>query len=289
MNALRPLLEKTAAFLDLVKFAHTIFAMPFALMAVLVVSDGLPPLAPFLWILLAMVSARTAAMTFNRIADRTIDARNPRTRNRPLQTGRVKLWEAWTLWAVASGLFILAAGRLNPLAFTLSWPVLAILCGYSFIKRFAPVAHLVLGLALGCAPLGAWIALAGRIEAPPLVLGLAVLFWVAGFDVIYACQDDELDKNLGLHSLVTALGRRRALLASRLFHVLAAALLLVFGATAHLGGWYYAGVVIAAVALAWEQSLVSPGDLSRVNTAFFTANGLVGLSLFGFTAADILL
>ncbi len=289
MNALRAVADKTAAFLDLVKFAHTVFAMPFALMAVLVVSNGLPPLVPFLWILVAMVAARTAAMSFNRIADREIDAHNPRTRSRPLQTGRVKLREAIALWLAACTLFILAAWQLNRLALLLSFPVLAMLCGYSLIKRFAPVAHLVLGLALGCAPVGAWIGLAGRIDLPPIVLGLGVLFWVAGFDIIYACQDDELDRNLGLHSLVTALGRARALFVSRMFHVIAVVLLIAFGMISQLGVLYYAGVMVAAIALAWEQSLVSPRDLSRVNVAFFTANGIVGLSLFCFTAADVLL
>ena len=288
MPVVRTAARKAIAILELVKFSHTVFALPFALIACLVAANGIPAWRPLGWILVAMAGARTSAMAWNRIVDREIDRHNPRTENRPLQTGRVALWEAVLLWLAASALFVFAAWRLNPLAFALSLPVLLVLWFYSTTKRFTPLSHLFLGLALGCAPVGAWIALRGEINLPPVVLGLAVLFWVAGFDIIYALQDEALDRKMGLHSLVTALGAHGALLVSRLFHLVCIALLVGFGMLAGLGGFYYFGVFAVAVALVWEQNLVRPPDLSRVNVAFFTANGIVGLSLLIFTALDVL-
>jgi 4-hydroxybenzoate polyprenyltransferase len=281
--------SKFTSILDLVKFSHTIFALPFALIACLVVANGIPALPQLGWIVLAMVGARTSAMAFNRIVDRKIDTYNPRTARRPLQTGTVKLWEAIAIWLVSGALLVLAAWQLNHLAFYLSFPVLFILYFYSITKRFTSLSHYFLGLALACAPMGAWVAIAGRIAWPPVVLGLAVLFWVAGFDVIYSCQDEQHDKRHNLHSLVVSLGRANALLASRISHICAVLLLILFGLLSGLGLFYYLGATVAALALCWEQSLVRPDDISKVDVAFFTANGFVGIALLIFTAVDVLL
>jgi len=279
---------KIGLLLEMIKFEHTLFALPFALSAAVVAARGVPSLPVIGYILLAMVGARSAAMAFNRIADRQIDAANPRTKARELPRGAVALWEAWALMLASIAVFIFAAHQLNPLAFALSPIALMIILGYSLTKRFTSLSHFVLGLALAIAPVGAWIAVTGSIAFAPLVLCAAVLLWTAGFDIIYSLQDIAFDKKQKLFSLPQSLGAADALLISRACHIIVVLLLIAFGNIANLGTLYYAGVVVIAGCLIYEHRLVSPRDFSRINAAFFTMNGIVSLSFFAFTLADIL-
>ena len=279
MNA-RNTTAKARDYLELVKFSHTVFALPFALGAMLVAAHGLPAWSKIGWILGAMIGARTAAMGFNRIVDRDIDARNPRTRNRELPAGKISLSGAWILVAVSALLFFVSAHQLNALAFVLSFPTLALLLAYSWCKRFTALSHFVLGLCLGIAPAGAWVAVRDyhnilQIEAAPIVLCVAVMLWVAGFDVIYATMDDEFDREQKLHSLVQRLGIARALNAARLLHAGFIGLLGLFAVLAHLGAIFGVGVMVIAAFLIYEHSLVNARDLRRVNAAFFTVNGVI--------------
>lgn len=276
-------------YLDLVKFSHTLFALPFALISMLAAAQGLPGVWILFWILIAMVCARTMAMTFNRIVDRDFDSRNPRTVLRPTVTGEVSIQAAWMLWLCCSLGLVVSAGMLNRLCLVLSPVVWLVLNGYSLAKRFTHWTHIWLGLSLGLAPLGAWVAVTGRLEWYPIPLGLAVLFWVAGFDIIYSLQDEEVDHHLGLHSLVIRYGARKALLLSRLFHLMALLLFIGFGILMGLGTIFFLGTGITAVTLVVEQSLVTPEDRSKINAAFFTANGFVSLVLLAAAALDIYL
>lgn len=284
-----PPLGKLGVLLEMIKFQHTVFAMPFALMSMLVASHGRPGWGTLGWILLAMVGARSSAMTFNRIVDRAIDARNPRTSARALPAGTVSVAEAWIFLFVMTALFIFAAWRLNALALYLSPVALGVIWGYSLTKRFTKWSHAVLGLALGIAPVGAWVAVRGAIGIPSLILSASVIFWVAGFDVIYSLQDIEHDKSEGLHSIPSRWGPARALLVSRLMHALSAVLLFAFGAAAGLGSIFTVGAALSAILLAYEHSLVSARDLSRVNAAFFTVNGVLSVGMLAFTAAAVYL
>ena len=272
--------KQSKELLDMIKFEHTVFALPFALLGGLAAARGIPPLRTSLWILAAMVGARTAAMTFNRLVDTDIDAENPRTATRALPAGRVSRAGALAMLAAGILLFGLAAGALGPLTWALSPLALVIILGYSLCKRFTSWAHVVLGLSLSGAPLGAWIAVAGRIEAPALWLSGGVLAWTAGFDILYALQDEAFDRSQGLHSVPARLGTRRALALSRLLHLVAlgcwAQFNLLMGA--HVVGWL--GWAAVAVMLFREQWLVRGGDLSRIDQAFFTLNSLVGLVFF---------
>jgi 4-hydroxybenzoate polyprenyltransferase len=276
-------------FLSLVTFAHTIFALPFALLSTVLAARGLPKPATLLWILVAMVGARSAAMAFNRIADRALDAENPRTKGRDLPAGRISLASASVFCALSAAAFVLAAWRLNPLCLALSPVALLVVLGYSYTKRFTALSHLVLGLSLAIAPVGAWIAVTGAFALPPLLLGLSVLFWVAGFDVIYSLQDESFDRARGLYSLPARFGARRALDVSTLLHALSLVFLYaVFVLTG--GGWLFGiGVVLAGVFLVRQHVLVAPGDLSRVDGAFFTANGWLSVAVFLCGAADVFL
>jgi 4-hydroxybenzoate polyprenyltransferase len=249
----------------------------------------MPPLATLAWILVAMVGARSAAMAFNRIADRDVDAENPRTKGRDIPAGRVSVAEAWAFCALSAAVFVFAASRLNPLCLALSPVALAIVLGYSYTKRVTALAHLVLGLGLAIAPVGAWLAVTGAFALLPVVLGLSVLFWVAGFDVIYSLQDEAFDRAHGLFSLPARLGARRALDVSTAFHALSLALL--YGAfVLARGGWAFGlGVVLAGAFLVRQHVLVRPGDLSRVDGAFFTANGWLSVAVFACGAADVFL
>ena len=276
-------------FLSLVVFAHTVFALPFALLSAVLAAGGVPDGRTILLILLAMVGARSAAMSFNRIVDRRIDALNPRTARREIPAGVVSPAAA-TLFCVASAvLFVFAAFQLNPLCFLLSPVALVVVLGYSYAKRFTALAHLFLGLALAIAPVGAWVAVTGAFALPPVLLGLAVLFWVAGFDVLYSLQDEEFDRAHGLRSIPVRFGAARALQIARLFH--GATLVLLYAVfVAVNGGWLFgAGVVVAGLFLVRQHRLVSPGDLSRVNAAFFTANGWLSVAFLLLGAADVLL
>jgi 4-hydroxybenzoate polyprenyltransferase len=277
------------AFLSLVVFAHTVFALPFALLSAVLATRGVPPARTLLWILVAMVGARSAAMSFNRIVDRRIDARNPRTARREIPAGVVSPAAAAVFCAASAALFVVAAAQLNPLCLALSPVALAIVLGYSYAKRYTAFAHLLLGLALALAPVGAWAAVTGGFALPPVLLGFAVLFWVAGFDVIYSLQDEEFDRANGLRSIPARFGAARALQIARLFH--GATLVLLYAVFLAVdGGWLFgAGVVVAGLFLVRQHRLVSPGDLSRVNAAFFTANGWLSVAVFLLGAADVLL
>jgi 4-hydroxybenzoate polyprenyltransferase len=266
--------------LDMIKFEHTVFALPFALLGAISAAQGLPPLRTALWILAAMVGARTAAMTFNRLVDVDVDAENPRTAMRALPAGRVSRAGAVALMGAGVVLFGVAAGALGPLTWALSPLALVIILGYSLCKRFTAWAHVVLGLSLSGAPLGAWIAVAGRIEPPALWLSGGVLAWTAGFDILYALQDEAFDRSKGLHSIPSKLGTHGALLLSRSLHLLA---LVCWGTFNYQMGGHllpWTGWAVVAAMLAREQWLVRSGDLSRIDQAFFTLNSLVGLVFF---------
>lgn len=276
-------------FLSLVVFAHTVFALPFALLSAVLAAGGVPEGRTLLWILVAMVGARSAAMSFNRIVDRHVDARNPRTARREIPAGVVSPAAAALFCAGSAVLLLVAAAQLNRLCLLLSPVALAVVLGYSYAKRFTAFAHLFLGLALAIAPVGAWIAVTGAFALPPVLLGLAVLFWVAGFDVIYSLQDEEFDRAHGLRSIPARFGAPRALQIARLFH--GATLGLLYAVLLAVdGGWLFgAAVVVAGGFLVRQHRLVSPGDLSRVNAAFFTANGWLSVAVFVLGAADVLL
>jgi 4-hydroxybenzoate polyprenyltransferase len=282
----RGTLRQLGVTLEMIQFEHTVFALPFALMGAVLAKRGIPSGWTLLWVLLAMVSARSAAMTFNRLVDQAYDARNPRTSSRPLVTRRLSQGFAWNFLVCNGALFIFSAAMLNRLAFLLSFPVLVLILGYSFTKRFTWGAHFLLGASLGCAPLGAWIAVRGTFNFPPLVLGLAVLCWTAGFDVIYACQDLDFDRREGLHSVPRRWGLARALRFARLLHLFMLLALIAVGWILSLGSLYYAGVGVTGLLLGYEHSLVRADDFSRVNRAFFTLNGCISILLFAMTLAD---
>ena len=285
-------MRRLGLILGLIKFEHTLFALPFALISALVAGFGPSgsglPARTLLWLLVAMVGARSSAMAFNRLVDLELDRRNPRTAGRALVTGALRTTEVWAFTVLCAGLLVLAAGMLNRLALLLSPLALAIIWGYSYTKRFTAWSHLALGLALGIAPVGAWIAVRGEFALPPIVLAFAVICWTAGFDIIYALQDVDFDRQAGLHSLPARLGARRALLASTGLHVITLWLLVWFGGLAGLGLLYYAGLFLAMVLLFYQHQIVRPDDFSRVNAAFFTANGALSIILLCLTAADIL-
>jgi 4-hydroxybenzoate polyprenyltransferase len=278
--------------LEMIRFSHSVFALPFALLSLFIAADGWPPIRILLWVVVAMVAARSAAMGMNRIADRRYDAQNPRTASRHLVTGEISVAFAWGFTAVCALLFVVAAWQINATAFALSPIVLVVLLGYSYLKRFTALAHFGVGLALGMSPLGAWIAGAGGLEGDlrvPIVLGVGVLTWVSGFDIIYAAQDADVDRALGLHSIPARLGVRNALRLAAVLHLVCTACFAAVGVLAGLGGLYTAAVIGVALLLLLEHALVSPTDLSRVNVAFFTMNGLVSLALGLAGILDVLL
>ena len=280
-------LSRAVLYGRMIKIAHSVFALPFALAsAALAAREGFrwPQL---LWIVVAMVGARSAAMGFNRLADHAIDAKNPRTASRELPAGTLKRSEVWALVLASAAVLVFAAAMLNPICLALSPVALGIVFGYSYTKRFTALSHLVLGLALAIAPVGAWLAIRGEFSPIPVLIGLAVLFWVAGFDVIYACQDAEFDRAAGLHSLPARLGIARALGLARAFHVVAVGILLAVYPGAGLHPLYLGGVVVIAAIIAYEHSLVRADDLSRVDAAFFTMNGWVSVLYLAVTLAAI--
>jgi len=283
---------KLTRLLEMIKFSHTVFALPFALMGMVLASlaNGIAPtLGQVFWICLAMVGARTGAMGLNRIIDARIDADNPRTAERHLPAGKVAMGEAWLLVLGAFALLLLAAWMLNPLCLQLAPVAIFFLALYSYCKRFTSMAHVVLGICLSAAPIGAWIALRGDIGWPVIVLGLAVLFWVAGFDVFYALQDYEFDRDKGLFSIPSRFGVERAFLITRLFHATMIFLLLMLVFSEGLGLIYLSGVVMVAGLLIYEHMLVRPDDLSRLDAAFFNMNGYISVTIFLFTLTDALI
>lgn len=281
--------RRMAALLDMVKFSHTVFALPFALTGMVLGAGGVPGPGTVFWILVAMVGARTAAMAWNRIVDAELDARNPRTANRHLPSGRVTSGEAWAL--VAAGVLVLeiAAWALNFLCLRLSPIALGVIFVYPYAKRFTVLSHYLLGLALAAAPLGAWVAVTGEWSWRIVPLGLAVLVWVAGFDVLYALQDMEFDRAEGLHSVPQRLGKGLSLKLAARLHVVLVLLLVAQIPIFDLGIWYALGVLAVAALLLYEHALVTPYDLSRLDAAFFTMNGVISVVIFGATLLDVVL
>ncbi len=275
---------------SMIKLSHSVFALPFALIALLVASDGAPGWRLLGQIVAAMVLARSAAMAFNRWADRAIDARNPRTASREIPAGIISARAALAMTILCSLGFVAIAWWISPLCFWFAIPVLAVLLGYSYAKRFTSGAHLWLGIALGLAPPAAWLAAVETIDASilgPLVLGIGVSVWVAGFDVLYACQDLEFDREHALRSIPARLGVAGALRVARILHVLAVAGFAAFGILVELQGPYFVGVAAAAALLVYEHRLLRADDLSRIGAAFFTMNGLVSLALLACTVVDV--
>lgn len=281
-------LDKLKVILQDIKFQHSIFALPFALMSAFLAAQGLPPLNKLLWILVAMVAARSSAMAFNRMADFRYDRLNPRTRAWALPSGRVTLWQYGCFLALTLSIFLFACYSLNSLAFYLAPLAIAIIFFYSFTKRFTSLSHLFLGLALGIAPVGAWIGIREDISVEALLLSGAVLLWVAGFDVLYACQDVIFDRQQRLYSWPAKYGIVGALAFARWLHIGMILVLLLLVTVSPLKYLYLTGVLLVAIMLIYEHSLVKPNDLSRLNTAFFTMNGAVSLALMVFTIMELL-
>jgi 4-hydroxybenzoate polyprenyltransferase len=281
--------KSTGLTLEMIKWEHSIFALPFALTGAVLAAGGWPRLPVLGWIVVCMVSARSAAMAFNRLVDARLDAANPRTAMRALPAGRLSAGFVAGFVAVSAGVFLLGAGMLNRLTLVLAPVVLAIILAYSYMKRLTRWSHLVLGLSLGMAPSAAWIAVRGSYDVRILVLTVAVLLWVAGFDILYACQDFEHDRATGLNSVPQAFGLTAAFWIARAMHVGMLSMLLWLVRLFGLGPLAYAGVGTVAALLLYEHSIVSPRDLRRMNAAFFTLNGLISIAFFAFFAADVLL
>jgi 4-hydroxybenzoate polyprenyltransferase len=282
------MLNKIKIILEMIKFEHTVFALPFAFTGALLAANGLPSWSTLLWITIAMFGARSAAMGFNRWADRKFDAENPRTKERALPRGLVTPFQVALFTAVSSAVLIFAAYMLNPLSFYLSPVALATVFFYSYTKRFTFLSHAFLGLAICLAPIGSWIAVSGEIASPALVLGGAVLFWLLGFDILYALQDIEFDQKAGLHSIPQRFGIRRALWISRTAHAITMAALFWLSSLLSLGWYYLAGVFIALCLIIYEHSLVKEDDLSKLDLAFFNMNGYISVTIFVFTFLDVL-
>ncbi|MGA1987308.1 MAG: UbiA-like polyprenyltransferase [Candidatus Sulfotelmatobacter sp.] len=284
-----PVLQNLRVTLEMIKWEHSVFALPFALCGAMLAAGGLPSLHQLLWIVVAMVAARSAAMAFNRWADASIDAANPRTSTRALPAGHLSPAFVASFVVISSAVFIFSAAQLNRLALLLSPLALAVLLLYSYTKRVTRWSHLVLGFALGIAPSAAWIAVRGSLDPRILLLTAAVTFWVAGFDVLYACQDFDFDRQAGLHSIPRYVGIPTALWIARAFHLimvgLLVALLIAFG----MGKLAACGVLAVIALLLYEHSLVRANDLSKLNSAFFTMNGVISVLFFIFVAGDLLL
>lgn len=273
--------------LEMIKFPHTVFALPFAFTGAVLAANGMPPWGKILWITLAMVGARSGAMGMNRLLDADIDARNPRTMNRAIPAGVLTKAQVGAFSAASFALLVYSAYRLNPLCLKLSPVAIAIVTFYSITKRFTWASHLVLGLSLAIAPIGAWTAIRGSIDMPVLVLGGAVLTWVAGFDILYALQDMEFDARVGLYSIPRYLGVKGSIRTSRLLHALTVAGLLYIYSPLGLNYIYLLGVLAVAVMLFYEHMLIKDGDLSRLDAAFFNMNGYISVTVFVFTAASV--
>lgn len=275
------LLEKLRTTLEMIKFEHTLFALPFAFLGAVLAANGLPEWRQMLWITVAMAGARSAAMTFNRIADKDLDAANPRTAGRELPSGKLSIGFAWAFLFVSIGVFLVASYSLNRLTFLLSPVALVSVLGYSYAKRFTAFSHIFLGWALAISPTAAWIAVRGAIDSEiPLLLSLLVLMWTAGFDVLYACQDFDFDRKAGLRSIPARFGIRNSLWIARLFHLQAFLVLVLLYAVTGLGWPALVGVVAVGALLVYQHTLVKPTDLSRMNAAFFTTNAFVSVILF---------
>ncbi|AGF79275.1 4-hydroxybenzoate polyprenyltransferase [Desulfocapsa sulfexigens DSM 10523] len=281
--------QKITVLLEMIKFKLTIFAMPFAFMGAFLAERGVPDALTFLWVVLAMVGARTCAMGFNRIVDARFDSANPRTADRAIPSGAVSSVEAWIMVIAAGALFFFAAWSLNPLTLKLAPVALGLTLFYSLTKRFTSFCHLILGVALAFSPLGGWVAVQGSLISYPWALSLGVLFWIAGFDTIYACLDADFDKKAGLHSLPSQLGQTNAFRLAVLFHIIAFCLFAFAGVQAGLNLVYYIGVLIAAGVIFYQHKLVNPNDLSKIKGSFFSLNGIISMVLFAATWLSLII
>ncbi len=282
-------MDKIRIILEMIKFEHTVFALPFAFTSALLAANGVPTGRQAFWITIAMVGARSAAMGFNRWVDRKIDAANPRTKERALPKGLVTPAQVVLFTAASSALLIVAADNLNRLSFYLSPLALVVVFFYSYTKRFTFLSHAFLGLAIAGAPLGSWIAITGRLDPPALVLGGAVLFWLLGFDVLYALQDMDFDRKTGLHSIPQRFGVKKSLWISRAAHSVTMSALFWLYYLLSLGWPYLAGVIIALGLIIYEHALVKESDLSKLNMAFFNMNGYISVTIFVCTLIDVLM
>ena len=281
--------QKLQVMLEMIKFKHTVFAMPFALMGAFLAARGVPSLRVFFWVVIAMVGARTAAMTFNRVVDRRFDAANPRTANRAIPAGEVTMGESLLMVILSSTLFFFACWMLNSMALIISPFALSLTFIYSLTKRFTWLCHVVLGLALAFSPLGGWVAVDGSLAGYPWVLSLGVLFWVAGFDCIYACLDADFDRKAGLYSMPASFGRKKAFRLAVFFHVLAFILFTLTGYLQGLNFIYYIGIILTGGALFYQHLVVNPKDLSRIQVSFFSMNGFIALTLFVVTWISLMM
>ncbi|MCL4506782.1 MAG: putative 4-hydroxybenzoate polyprenyltransferase [Chloroflexi bacterium] len=277
-------MKQLLAFLDLIKFEHTVFALPFAYLGMVLAAHGLPTLSQFFWITVAMASARTLGMGFNRLADRHIDARNPRTASRPIQTGKISLRTVVIGVVISLLILALAAWQLNPLTLALLPGAIVFLLGYAYAKRFTWLSHFILGFTDGLAPIGAWAAIKGSVftpqDLPAWLLLFAVTFWIGGFDLIYACQDTEFDRVERLHSIPARWGNAVALGLAKISHVITVGMLLGIGIVMGLGLIYWLGILAVVALLVYEHSLVKPDDLTKLNVAFFNINGYISMTIF---------
>lgn len=270
----------------MIKFSHSVFALPFALMAASIAAGGLPTLRQTFWVIVAMVGARSGAMGMNRIIDRKIDAMNPRTKGREVPSGRIGTGEVLLFSLISFAVLVLAAYELNPLCLKLSPVAIAVIIFYSYTKRFTWLSHFVLGIALSAAPIGAWIAIRGTFDVEVLPLALAVALWLPGFDILYALQDVEFDRSHGLNSIPARFGVRNSLLLSRALHGLSWGLLLLAGVMLRLGPVYWLGVLVAGGLFVYEHSLLRSDDLRKLDMAFFNMNGYISVTVFVFTLID---
>jgi 4-hydroxybenzoate polyprenyltransferase len=282
------IVERVVLYLKMIRFSHSVFALPFAFTGAIIAADGIPSLRQILLIALAMVGARSGAMGLNRIIDRKIDKVNPRTRNREIPRGVIKVWEAILFTGISFVVLIFSAYMLNPLCLKLSPVALAVLFLYSYTKRFTWASHFILGLALSAAPIGAWIAVRGTFDLEIIPLGIAVIFWLAGFDTLYAMQDLEFDKSHGLYSIPQRFGIKKALICSRIFHLVTFLVLMFLGILFKLGIYYWLGMMVVAGLFIYEHSLVKKDDLSKLDMAFFNMNGYISIAVFVSTLLDYL-
>ena len=286
-------MKQLKAFLDLIRFEHTIFALPFAYLGMLLAAHGLPTVWQFIWITIAMAAARTLAMSFNRLADRHIDARNPRTASRPIQSGKISVRTVIVGSVISLLVLSLAAWQLNPLTLMLLPGAVIFLLGYAYAKRFTWLSHFILGFTDGLAPIGAWAGVRGSVftpqDLPAWLLLFAVTFWIGGFDLIYACQDTDFDRNERLHSVPARWDNAVALMLAKVSHAITVALLIGTGIAMGLGVFYWIGIMVVVVLLVYEHSLVKPDDLSKLNVAFFNINGYISITIFVATLFAVLI
>lgn len=283
------IIQRVSLYLRMIKFSHSVFALPFALTSALISSEGIPKGRTLFWIIVAMVSARTAAMGINRVIDKEIDRANPRTSNREIPAGKVRPFEAIIFISLSLCIFVLSAYMLNPLCLTLSPIAIGFMFLYSYTKRFTWLSHFILGITISAAPLGAWIAVAGSLDLRVIILALAVIFWLAGFDILYALQDIEFDRSYGLFSIPSRFGIKKAITISRLCHLMTWFLLISTGLFFHLSYPYYIGMALVAFLFIYEHSLVKPHDLSKLDRAFFNMNGYISLTVFLSTLLSFIL